>query len=66
MLRHKIQLETKTATGEHTYQCEPNVPLTEVYEAINTFRAYVYGRLKEAEEQQKASQPTEKAEQPQG
>lgn len=61
MLTNKTQLETTTAGGAHVYQCAPNTPLQEVYEALGHFRTYVYGRLKELEEQQKApvEAPTE-------
>jgi len=56
MLTNKVQLETKTSTSDHTYLCATNTPLTEVYEALTQFRTYVYGRLKEMEEQQKDAQ----------
>ena len=65
MLTNKVQLETKTATSDHIYLCANNTPLAEVYEALTQFRTYVYGRMKEIEEQQKAAAEAS-AEQPKG
>lgn len=65
MLTNKVQLETKTANSDHTYICANNAPLQEVYEALTQFRTYVYGRMKEVEEQQKATAEAS-AEQPKG
>lgn len=65
MLTTKAQLETKTASGDHIYLCGSNTPLPEVYEALTQLRTYVYGRMKEVEEQQKAAADSP-AEQPKG
>lgn len=65
MLTTKAQLQSQKTSGEHAYYCPYNAPLPEVYEALTEFRTYVYGRIKEIEEQQKASAAAP-AEQPQG
>lgn len=65
MLSNKTQLTTKTKTSEHTYQCDPATPIDEVVEALSELRSYAYGRMKELQEQQKASAEVP-AEQPQG
>lgn len=51
MLKQKAQLETSIGNNLHVYQCENNTSLKEVYEALSVFRSYIYGRMKEAEEQ---------------
>jgi hypothetical protein len=65
MLKNIVEMETEVSTRKYTFHCEPNAPLPDVYEALNQFRSYVYGRLKEHEEQQKASAEAP-VEQPQG
>ncbi len=54
MLTTKAQMQTEKASGNHIYLCSNNAPLPEVYEALTEFRTYVFGRMKEIEEQQKA------------
>ena len=51
MISQKTQLETKVKDQDHTYQCPSTATLMECYEALNIFRSYIYGRLKEHEEQ---------------
>ena len=65
MITTKAQLQAEKASGSHLYFCSNNAPLAEVYEALTEFRTYVYGRMKEIEEQQKAA-AEQPAEQPQG
>ncbi len=65
MLKNTVTMETEVNSHKFSFHCESNTPLTEVYEALNQFRSYVYGRLKELEEQQKAAAEAS-AEQPQG
>jgi hypothetical protein len=65
MISTKAQMKTEKSTGDHVYLCSNSAPLQEVYEALTEFRTYVYGRMKEAEEQQKAAAEAP-AEQPQG
>ncbi len=65
MISTKAQMQSTKVTGEHTYICPHLAPLHEVYEALTEFRTYVYGRMKEAEDQQKAAAEAP-AEQPQG
>lgn len=50
MISQKTQLTTSVGGREHAYQCDPGCALPEVLEALNTFRSYIYGRIKEAEE----------------
>lgn len=60
MISQKTQLETKVKDQDHTYHCPVNATLVECLEALNTFRSYIYGRLKEYEEQSKVEpNPTE-------
>ena len=50
MISQKTQLETKVKGLDHKYQCEPNCPLVDCLEALDTFRFYIIGRIKEAKE----------------
>jgi hypothetical protein len=54
MLSQKTQIETKIADKDHTYQCPNDSSLIACLEALNTFRSYIYGRIKENEEIAKA------------
>lgn len=54
MISQKTQLETKVNEKDHTYHCPNTASLLECLEAINIFRSYIYGRLKENEEVAKA------------
>ena len=65
MLTIKAQMQTEKASGNHVYLCSNNAPLPEVYEALTEFRTYVFGRMKEIEEQQKAASDNA-AEKPEG
>jgi len=62
MISQKSQLEVKIQEKDHTYQCGPNCPLNECLDALNIFRSYIYGRIKEAEELEK--EKCEKVEEP--
>jgi hypothetical protein len=54
MISQKSQLETKINDKDHTFQCHSNAPLMECLQALDIFRSYIYGRIKEVEEQAKA------------
>lgn len=56
MIGQKIQLQTQVGGRDHTYQCDPTCPLTDVLDALNVFRSYIYGRIKETEEQNSQSE----------
>ena len=59
MIQQKTQLTTKINDKEHIYQCDPNSSLSDVYESLNVFRNYIFGRIKEQEELQKTSETSE-------
>lgn len=59
MIKQKTVLETKIGDREHVYLCDPSSSLPEVFQALNEFRSYVYGRIKEAEEQAKLAEEKE-------
>lgn len=50
MINQKTQLDTQVNQKPFIFQCEPNASLAECYEAINIFRSYIFGRIKESEE----------------
>jgi len=54
MISQKTQLQIEVQGKNHLYQCEPNCSLQEVLEALSVFRSYIYGRMKEDEEQKKS------------
>jgi hypothetical protein len=54
MISQKTQLETKVNEKDHTYHCAVNTSLMECLEALNIFRSYIYGRIKENEDIAKA------------
>lgn len=64
MISQKTQLETKVKDQDHTYYCPSTATLLECYEALNTFRSYVYGRLKEHEESQQSQKSLEEINNP--
>lgn len=53
MLSQKSQLMTKVNDKEHVFQCDPSASLAEVLQALDFFRSYVYGRIKEDEDKKK-------------
>jgi hypothetical protein len=50
MIRQKTHLETKINDKEQIYICENDTSLTEALQGLDTFRSYIYGRLKEQED----------------
>lgn len=62
MISQKTQLETKVQDQDHTYLCPTNASLVQCFEALNVFRSYIYGRIKEAEDQKILEQETPKTE----
>ncbi len=62
MIKQVTQLVTTIKDKEQVFHCDPSASLTDVLEGLNTFRSYVYGRIKEAEEQSKPSEPAIKTE----
>jgi len=63
MITQKTQLAIEINERDFVFQCEPSSPLEDVFGALDQMRAYVYGRIKEAEEAKKAAEETA---QPQG
>lgn len=62
MISQKTQLKTEIEKKEFTFHCEPNAALNEVYQALDMFRTYIYGRIKDAENQKaQAEKPPEEA-----
>ena len=56
----KAQIEVKVKDKDHTYLCETNCSLPECYEALSMMRFYIYGRMKEEQENaEKASQQSQ-------
>lgn len=51
MISQKTQLEVKVKDKNHTYDFPPNATLLECLEALNTFSSYIFGRIKDVEEQ---------------
>lgn len=62
MISQRTQLETKVNEKTHMYQCDPLASLQDVLQALNTFRSYIVGRIKESEDQQKPSEDAPKPE----
>lgn len=62
MISQKSQLDAPINGKNHIYQCDASSTLAECFEAINIFRSYIFGRIKEAEEQAKSE---EKKDEPQ-
>lgn len=62
MISQKTQLDINVGDKNFIFQCEPNSSLQEVYSALDQLRSYVYGRIKEAEDAQKAAQEAPKSE----
>ena len=56
MISQKTQLETKINERDYTFHCALDAPLNDAFAAVDTFRSYLFGRIKEVEELQKASQ----------
>lgn len=54
MISQKSQLETKINDRDYTFQCAVDAPLNDAFAAVDTFRSYLFGRIKEIEEAQKA------------
>lgn len=65
MLKSQIHYETKVDEEEFTFICRAGCPTHKAYQAADEYRTYLYGVLKQQEEQQKASAEAA-AEQPQG
>jgi hypothetical protein len=64
MISQKTQLAIKVNEKDFNFQCEPQASLQEVYSALEQLKSYVYGRLKEAEDAQKAKDAQQQDEAP--
>lgn len=60
MISQKTQLKTELEKKEYIFHCESHATLTEVFQALDMFRNYIYGRIKDAEDQKaQAEKPQE-------
>lgn len=66
MISQKTHFELKISNKDHIYQFDPTATLADIFSALDTMRSYVYGRIKEAEEQQKAKPQDNIEQKPQG
>lgn len=66
VISQKTQLEIKIKDQNHTYHCPANATLLECFDALNTFRAYIFGRIKELEEEVKAKEKIKEEPKPEG
>lgn len=56
MLASKIHYETKVDEEVFTYICRAGCPTVKAFQAADEYRSYLYGILKQQEEQQQAAQ----------
>ncbi|GEM_PF-5180407 len=65
MLKSKIHLDTTVEGDDFSFICPAGCQTVKAYQAADEFRSYLFGKMKEQEEQQKASAES-LAEQPKG
>lgn len=63
MLKNQIHYVTKVDEEEFMYICRAGCPTIKAYQAADEYRTYLYGILKQQEDQQKASEDAKNEEQ---
>ena len=56
MISQKTHLETEVNGKKFGFHCECTALLQETLSALDTFRSYIYGRMKEAEDMENSKQ----------
>jgi hypothetical protein len=59
MLKNKIHYETKVDEEEFTFICRAGCPSLKAYQAADEYRTFIYGLLKQQEDQQAQQKASE-------
>ena len=57
MISQKTHLETQVQDKKYIFQCEATAVLNDTLQALDIFRSYIYGRIKQLEDQEKPIVP---------
>ncbi len=56
MLKTRTIIEIEVKGRDYRFECSPDAPLADVYEAITVMNNYITGRLQQAQEQPEVKQ----------